>query len=199
MDEASEQSEKEIAVRLVERVHEGDEAAEAEFFRRYERGLLLYLRTMCRDHSLAEDLRQEAFKIVLLRLRESGLKDPSRLAAFLRRTARNLFIGDYRKKARRRTENGVQGLDRLATAPAEQLRRLEKEQQARWVRKLIGQLNTPRDRELLYRFYIAEEEKEDICHDLDLDSLHFNRVLFRARQRFKQIVEKSRQGRQSRE
>ncbi len=51
---------------------------------------------------------------------------------------------------------------------------------------------TDRDRQILYRFYIAEEDKERICADLDLSSLHFNRVLFRARQRFKDLLESSR-------
>jgi RNA polymerase sigma-70 factor (ECF subfamily) len=57
------------------------------------------------------------------------------------------------------------------------------------VRRLIGELDTDRDRQILYRFYIAEEDKERICADLELSSLHFNRVLFRARQRFKELLE----------
>lgn len=64
------------------------------------------------------------------------------------------------------------------------------------VRRLIGELPTDRDRQLLLRFYVAEEEKERICSDLGLDSLHFNRVLFRARHRFKELLERfqARQG-----
>jgi RNA polymerase sigma-70 factor (ECF subfamily) len=58
------------------------------------------------------------------------------------------------------------------------------------VRKLIGELPTDRDQQLLLRFYVAEEEKETICAELGLDSLHFNRVLFRARQRFKELLER---------
>ncbi len=50
------------------------------------------------------------------------------------------------------------------------------------------------DREVLLRFHVAEEEKETICTDLGLTSLQFNVVLFRARQRFKELVERSRQG-----
>lgn len=59
------------------------------------------------------------------------------------------------------------------------------------VQQLLGELDTARDRELLYRFYVAEDEKTVICRDLGLTSLHFNRVPFRARQRFKELLERS--------
>ena len=50
-------------------------------------------------------------------------------------------------------------------------------------------MKSARDRQVLFRFYIAEENKEDICSDLGLSSLHFNRVLFRARERFRELYE----------
>jgi RNA polymerase sigma-70 factor (ECF subfamily) len=66
------------------------------------------------------------------------------------------------------------------------------DEEAETVRRLIRELPTDRDRQLLLRYYVSEEEKESLCADLGLDSLHFNRVLFRARQRFKEILERSR-------
>ena len=48
-----------------------------------------------------------------------------------------------------------------------------------------------RDREILRRFYVEDQDKEDICRALNLDSLHFNRVLFRAKKRFRKLLEKS--------
>ena len=48
-----------------------------------------------------------------------------------------------------------------------------------------------RDREILTRFYVEDQDKDEICTALNLDSLHFNRVLFRARKRFRKILEKS--------
>jgi RNA polymerase sigma-70 factor (ECF subfamily) len=49
-------------------------------------------------------------------------------------------------------------------------------------------MRSKRDRTLLMRFYIDEEEKEKICLELNLSSLHFNRVIFRARRRFKELL-----------
>lgn len=60
------------------------------------------------------------------------------------------------------------------------------------MRTLIGELGTERDRQILFRFYVAEHEKATICADLDLDLVHFNKVLFRAKQRFRTLLEKRR-------
>jgi RNA polymerase sigma-70 factor (ECF subfamily) len=46
-------------------------------------------------------------------------------------------------------------------------------------------MRNERDREILRRVYILEEPREIVRRDLDLDELHFNRVLHRARERFR--------------
>lgn len=187
-----ERTETEVAVDLVRRIHRGkgsDAAAETELVRRYSRGLLYMLRRMAGDPALAEDLHQETFRVVIERLRERGLEDPERLAGFLHRTGKNLFIGGYRKVVRRKTEGEIDGLEAVPDPAADPHQQAVREEESALVRRLIGELDTDRDRQILYRFYIAEEDKERICADLDLSSLHFNRVLFRARQRFKDLLE----------
>lgn len=187
-----ERTETEVAVDLVRRIHRGkggDSVAETELFRRYSRGLLYMLRRLAGDPALADDLHQETFRVVIERLRERGLEEPERLAGFLHRTAKNLFIGGYRKVIRRKTEGEVEGLEAVADPGADPHQQAVREEESALVRRLIGELDTDRDRQILYRFYIAEEDKERICADLDLSSLHFNRVLFRARQRFKDLLE----------
>ncbi|HEV2666451.1 MAG TPA: hypothetical protein VG324_16150, partial [Blastocatellia bacterium] len=72
--------------------------------------------------------------------------------------------------------------------PLEEL--LQKERAA-IARQIINELKSDRDRQVLFRFYIAEEEKKRICEDLGLTSLHFNRVLFRARERYRELYEKA--------
>jgi RNA polymerase sigma-70 factor (ECF subfamily) len=39
------------------------------------------------------------------------------------------------------------------------------------------------------RFYLNEESKESICADLGVTELQFNVILFRARERFRQLLE----------
>jgi RNA polymerase sigma-70 factor (ECF subfamily) len=187
--------EAERAVALARRIHAGDADAERELVERYSQGLLYHLRQMTRDPFLADDLHQETFRVVLLRLRSGALEQPEKLAGFILRTGRNLALGDYRRHARR-------GDFAPAELPAEppdpapgQLDRVLRREAAEAVQQLIAELASERDREVLLRFHVAEEEKETICADLGLTTLQFNVVLFRARQRFKELVERSRQRR----
>lgn len=190
IDAGPEPGEADFATDLVRRIAAGDTAAETELVQRYSRGLLYLLRRLGVPPELADDLHQETFRIVLERLRRRGLEEPAGLAGFLRGTARNLVIAERRKTARRRTDADPEGLERVVHPEPGQLSSVLLEEEAVIVRRLIGELPTDRDRQLLLRFYVAEEEKESICADLGLDSLHFNRVLFRARHRFKELLER---------
>jgi RNA polymerase sigma-70 factor (ECF subfamily) len=182
--------EAEVATDLVRRIAAGDSSAEGELVQRYSRGLLYLLRHLGAPPDLADDLHQETFRIVLERLRRRGLDDPAGLAGFLRGTARNLMTAERRKTARRRTDADEEKLEQVVHPSPGQLSGVLLDEEAAIVRKLIGELPTERDRQLLLRFYVAEEEKESICADLALEPLHFHRVLFRARQRFKELLER---------
>ena len=187
-DAGFEPGEAEVATDLVRRIAAGDAAAEAQLVQRYSRGLLYLLRRQGVSPELADDLHQETFRIVLERLRRKELDDPAGLAGFLRGTARNLAVAEHRKTARRRTDADPEGLEQAVHSGPGQLQTVLLDEEANIVRRLIRELPTDRDQQLLMRFYVAEEEKESLCTDLGLDSLHFNRVLFRARQRFKEIL-----------
>jgi RNA polymerase sigma-70 factor, ECF subfamily len=191
IDAAPEPDEAEIATGLVRRIAAGDLSAETELVERYGRGLIYLLRRLGAPPPLAEDLHQETFRIALERLRQRALDEPARLAGFLCGIARNLALAERRKTARRRTEADDEELAQAVHPAPSQLSSVLLDEEAETVRRLIGELPTDRDRQLLLRFYVAEEDKERICADLGLDSLHFNRVLFRARQRFKELLERS--------
>jgi RNA polymerase sigma-70 factor (ECF subfamily) len=186
---SEETPEPEVAAGLVRRIGSGDATAEEELVRRYSRGLLFHLRRMTADPDLSDDLHQETFRVVLERLRGGAIADPERLSGFILGTGRNLFLGGWRKQTRRGERDAVDvaELEILDDAPGP-LDQVLREEELGEVRRLIGELATDRDRQLLFRFYVAEEAKERICADLGLSSLHFNRVLFRARQRFKDLL-----------
>jgi RNA polymerase sigma-70 factor (ECF subfamily) len=73
---------------------------------------------------------------------------------------------------------------------ADAVNQLLQQEQAAMVRTVLGELESDRDREILFRFYLAEDDKERICRDLGLTAVHFNRVLFRARERFGELYRK---------
>jgi RNA polymerase sigma-70 factor (ECF subfamily) len=173
---------------LVERIGLGDREAEDHFVRRYAPQLRFILRRHVREPSLAEDLSQEALWIVLTRLRTTGLDDPTKLAAFLHQTAINLARGEARKHFRRNTHPDQESIARQATAEPLLADRLEQLQLASMIDQLLDELSQPRDRELLRRHYLGEESKARLCEALSVTPAHFDRILHRARVRFRQLL-----------
>jgi hypothetical protein len=54
---------------------------------------------------------------------------------------------------------------------------------------MLEEMPVARDREVLVRFYLDDEDRETICRELRLSEEHFNRVIFRARNRFRELIE----------
>jgi RNA polymerase sigma-70 factor (ECF subfamily) len=178
------------AAELVDRICAGDAAAESELVSRYGRGIALLVRRSSRDPSAVDDLCQQTFQIALEKIRRGDVREPEKLSGFVCSLARNLVIDHFRKAAARRTSGPSEGVAAAdpAPGPLESLLRVER---ASLVRRVLSELPSERDRQILFRFYIAEDEKEAICRDLGLSSLHFNRVLFRARERYRELYEET--------
>jgi RNA polymerase sigma-70 factor, ECF subfamily len=176
------------AAALVHGVSTGERAAETELIRRYSRGLRHVLRRRTSDELLAEDLMQDTFRIAIERLRKGPIDQPECLAGFLYSTARNLLIAHQRKEWRRGTTADTEAIERVPDDSRSPFREVSRQQVSRLVRQLLSELQVPRDREILQRFYVQDQDKDEICRALELDGPHFNRVLHRAKQRFRQLL-----------
>ena len=180
----------ESAAELVRRIRAGDAAAESELVSRYGRGVTILIHRASSDASAVDDIYQQTFQIALEKIRGGDLREPERLSGFMGSLARNLVIDHFRRVAARRFTGPAEAVGAAdpAPGPLESLLRVEK---ASIVRRVLAELPSERDREILFRFYIAEDEKDSICRDLGLTSLHFNRVLFRARERYRELYEET--------
>jgi RNA polymerase sigma-70 factor (ECF subfamily) len=174
---------------LVARILAGEKTAEAELVQRYKRGLSIILNRATGDRSLSEDLCQDTFQITLEKIRRGDIREPERLSGFICNLARNLATDHFRKSRRTQAFEDTDGADLIPAPAPSQLDRLMREEQAKMIRRLLAELSE-RDRQILLRFYIQEEDKEQICADLQLTSLHFNRVLHRARERYRERMER---------
>lgn len=180
--------EPQIAADLCARIREGSREAEAEMVRRYGAGLLYLLKRRTRDTELALDLRQDTFRVAIEKLRGSALEDPARLAPYLRGVALNLLVAQRRKDTRRATTADSEAIEIAADERGGPFDHVSRDQVRQAVGVLLAELGMQRDRELLTRLYIRDEDKETICAALGVDSVHFNRVLFRAKERFRQLL-----------
>jgi RNA polymerase sigma-70 factor (ECF subfamily) len=148
------------------------------------------LRRAANGRPVAEDLYQEVFLRAIEKVRAGEVRDPERLSGFICGLARNLAIDHFRRGTTSvvgRDPGVVESGRDQGPGPLEQVLRKEDE---RFVRQTVEELPAARDRQLLWRFYIREEDKEGICADLKLSSLQFNRVLHRARERFRDLYKK---------
>jgi len=180
--------EREIAAGFVDGVRRGDGAAETQMVERYSRGLRYLLRRKTRNTQLAEDLLQETWAIALVKIREKGLDNPGRLAGYLAGIANNLAIGEQRRVNRQRTAVNSEIVALIPDESESPFRQAARAEICKQVQEILADLKKERDREILQRFYVREEDKASICHRLGVDSVHFNRVLYRARQRMKSAV-----------
>jgi RNA polymerase sigma-70 factor (ECF subfamily) len=180
--------EAQLSTELVRRIGQGDRRAEEELVRRYQRGLIYLLKRRTRDPELALDLAQDTFRIAIEKLRHVPIEQVDRVAAYLRGTALNLATAEGRKNARRGTTTDSDAVDAAADETAGPFDNVSSEQVQRIVRKLLDELPVQRDREILIRTYLEDQDKSSICEALGVDSPHYNRVLFRAKQRFRELL-----------
>lgn len=177
------------AVDLVRRIAGGEAHAEAELVERCGKTLRFLTRRFTRDEADGEDLYQETLMLALEKIRQGEVREPERLAGFLRALAKNLSTQRYR----RRVYEVEKPSGDLPDAPDEHrpdaLGGLLHRERARVTRRLLGELGVARDRDVLFRYYIAEEGSARICVDLEIETEHFYRVLSRARQRYRRLWE----------
>jgi RNA polymerase sigma-70 factor (ECF subfamily) len=160
----------------------------ASVYRDYP-GLRALILQRVRDPDVAADILQDAAVTTLEKLRSGKIAHPENLGGYLYRVALN-HLRNHRRK------------DRSALSSSEPLEDLaDGDDDADWewvgrrqwheaARQLLEAMPSVRDRELLARFYLGDEDKSDVCRELGLSDEHFNRVIFRARNRFREILER---------
>lgn len=182
------------AKRLVCSIRHGDADAENELVERYSRGLKFLLTRRIGDDERARDLLQETFCIAIEKLRGTDLDNPERLAGYLRGIAVRVAFNAGRRRQREPVAIDTEVLAAVRDERPNQFSTLSSAETTAAVRQLLDGMTVERDRELLTRFYVYDEDKAVICQALGLDSLHFNRVLFRAKRRFRRLLEEKSDG-----
>ena len=161
-----------------------------EIYVRYRRPLMQVFLQRRIDRDAAEDLLQRTFLQAIKKIRTEGLNDPGNIGGYLYRTACKLATAYWRGELARRIDHDGEVLLNLHDNALSLEDALDHDLRARCVRELMGKLPMPRDREVLERFYLKEEARSAIRESMNLTELQFNQVLWRARQRFAEILRK---------
>jgi RNA polymerase sigma-70 factor, ECF subfamily len=154
-------------------------------------GLRRLLVRHARDPALAADLLNDAICTTLEKWRAGQIERPEQICGYVFQVALNLLRNHRRSIAERpdrrvdaevleRTQTNVLSMDELAETGM-----------AQRVRALLQRLGSARDRAILKRFYLDEDQKETICRELALAPDQFDKVLHRARARLRELLESS--------
>ena len=173
---------------LLSRIASGERSAEHQLVAQYWRGLLYVLNKRTKDPQLANDLAQDTFLTVLVKARNGEIHNPEAIGAFIRQVGINLFIAHYRKEKGHRTE-GFEDIQIDFPCPqANTTEKVTHQQLVEIVLQVVRELPAERDREILKGFYLKNTPKEELCKSLNLSPEHFDRVLYRAKERLRQCL-----------
>jgi RNA polymerase sigma-70 factor, ECF subfamily len=151
-------------------------------------GLRALILRRVRDPEVAADILQDAAVTTLEKLRSGEITHPENLGGYLYRVALN-HLRNHRRKDRSAISS-ADGLEELPSPGSDAYgEELGGRQWAVAARRMLEEMPVARDREILVRFYLDDEDKESICQELQLSEDHFNRVIFRARNRFREFIE----------
>ena len=164
------------------------EAVSDKFIREHYAGLSALLQRRIGDPNVAAEILNEAVAKAIEHTRQGRVARPELLAGYVFRVALNLYR-NYRREFDNRADLRVAS-DDIQQLPASTTNGDGLEAGVvREVRDIVQSLPTVRDREIVKRFYLDEEDKNDICQSLGLSPLHFDKVIFRARQRLRSLLE----------
>jgi len=172
---------------LTRRIQAGSRKAETEFAETYSRALMSLLLNKTQNPDTAKDCCQQTLLIALIKLRAGEIVKPGSLLSFLQRTATNVAKAHFRKERRYVSlYEGVFPASDSTCNDAEQ--DMDSETISLLLNDILELLTVERDREILRRFYLRDEEKSMIRHDLEISAAHFDRVIYRAKGRLRRLL-----------
>lgn len=166
-----------------------DRAAVEALIAKHYTGLRLLIQRRVGNAEAAADILNQAACTAWEKWQAGQVQRPEEIGGYIFQVAMNL-LRNRRRKIVERSDRHVDS-DVLGQLPANidaTDRWLEKKIAVR-VKQILQELTSARDREILVRFYLQEEEKDAICRDLALAPDQFDKVLHRARARLKELLE----------
>jgi len=175
---------------LVSRIRAGDQQAEVELVECYSSVVMSIIRREVGSTAFADDLYQESFCIIFEKIRRGDVREAEKLSGFVCGVARNQVIRHFQRAARQRNLAGTEDAVSISHPAPDQLEQLLQREKADIVRQILKEMTNERDIQVLFRFYLAEHDKKQICADLGLTGMQFNLVVHRARERYRELYER---------
>ncbi|MCU0228017.1 MAG: sigma-70 family RNA polymerase sigma factor [Bryobacterales bacterium] len=170
---------------IVVRIRRNDDDAKKQLYQVFNRGIRFQLVRHLGTADI-EDKVHDTFLIVLQAIMRDDLRNPESLLGYIRTVVRRQIANYIERAMLRRREHPVfmevEGGHRMAD-PEQRLLHAER---LRLMRQILSELS-PRDREVLVRFYIEEMPQEQICEQMGLSMNQFRLLKSRAKARFSEL------------
>ncbi len=168
---------------------EGDREVERHFISFFGAVLRVKLRNKLRSPQQIEDVRQETFLRVFTSLRkENGIHEPQRLGAFVNAVCNNVMMESFRASIRYRQM--PEDMPEIVDESADSSRNLVTGERRKMVESILAEL-PEKDRELLRRIFLEEEDKERIAAAMGVKPEYLRLLVHRAKGRFRAALEKN--------
>ena len=174
---------------LVAQIKAGDDIGLERLYQLFSRGVRYYLCRQLGPEEL-EDRVHDTFLVVVNAVRKGDLREPERLMGFVRTIVRRqvaTYIDQVVHIRRDQTdlESGITIADRKRDPEQEAMAR----QKTELMKSVLDNLS-PRDRDILVRFYLREQPQEQICREMSLTETQFRLLKSRAKAKFGEIGKK---------
>jgi RNA polymerase sigma-70 factor (ECF subfamily) len=179
----------------VERLREGDPSTEQHFVAYFDQLLRIKLRARMFASETVEDLRQETYIRVLVAVRNGEVQQPERFGAYVNSTCNFVIMEFYRKS--KKTSPWDDTYLEIPDQSVDTEGMLISKQTKKRVWEVLEEL-PKKDRDILSAFFIQDMDKDEICRRHNVDRNYFRVLMLRAKDKFRVLYEKDRDGRSGR-
>jgi RNA polymerase sigma-70 factor (ECF subfamily) len=141
-----------------------------------------------RSREAVDDIRQETLMRVLRNLRSGVIEHPERFGSYVNSVCSNVMLELFRKDSRwsqfpeegPEIESGESGVET----------QMMDDERRELVRQALDELSS-KDRNLLHRIFLDEEDKDAVCKEFGVTREHLRVLLHRARGRLRATMSRA--------
>ena len=174
---------------LVARIRTHETDGMAELYELFSKGIRYYLCRQLGPQDL-DDKVHDTFVVVVQAIRRGEIREPQRLMGFVRTIVRRQVAAHIDKVVHDRREQAE--LDSSMKVPDPRGNPEEEaifQQRMELIRRVLNELSG-RVREILKRFYLEEQNQDQICAEMSLSETQFRLLKSRAKARFGELGRK---------
>lgn len=178
----------EQSLNQLKQIAAGDKEACQQFVVAHYQWLTVIVRQQFPYTDLYMDIVHDAFGLTIEKLKANEINKLESIKFYLRTAALNIGYSYLRKDKKFRSSLDQDLLFIIEDTQADVASSVEWDDNLAYVKQLIQEMKVERDREILKAFYLEDQDKLTICHNLEITPDHFSRVLFRAKHRLKTLL-----------